>query len=103
MKKIIAIFSLLLISACTYPQTNTSTVNDEPTLVFEGASKTAIVYLNDLEVGLANKYNGDPNTLIIPRGTHMLEIKDNGATLFSKKIFVSDGASKTITLSGKKE
>ncbi|NVK17146.1 MAG: hypothetical protein HWE30_00470 [Methylocystaceae bacterium] len=102
MKNFLAIAAVIILSACSYPHTNTTTVNDEPTLVFEGTSSTAEVYLNGLNVGLAANYNGEPNSLIVPRGTHQLEIRDNGTIILSEKIFVSDGSVKTISLTGSK-
>lgn len=102
MIKILALFSILLMSACTYPQTKTETLEDPPTLVFAGASSSATIYLDDLMIGLAHDYNGEPNSLIVPRGTHMLEIRENGATILAEKIFVSDGSVKTFNLAGAK-
>ena len=98
MRKFIAIFSLFILTACTYPQSQTSTVNDEPTLIFQGASSTAEIYLNKLNIGLASKYNGEPHSLIVPKGTHLLEVLDQGKTILSQKIFISDGALKIFKL-----
>jgi len=102
MKNFLAIAALIFLSACSYPSTQTSSTNDEPTLVFEGSSPTAEVFVNGLNVGLASDYDGDPKSLIVPRGTHQLAVKDNGVTLLSQKIFVSDGAVKTFNLTGSK-
>ncbi|NVJ91981.1 MAG: hypothetical protein HWE34_10010 [Methylocystaceae bacterium] len=102
MVKILALFSLILVTACTYPHTKTETVDNPATLVFTGASPDAMVYLNDLMIGPAHDYNGDPDSLIVPRGTHMLEIRENGTTILTEKIFVSNGSVKTFRLTGAK-
>lgn len=102
MKKILTLACLVFLSACSYPQTKTTTVNDPPTFVFIGAPDQANLYVNGLLIGPADNYNGKPNSLIVPRGTHLVEIKQAGRILFSEKAFISDGSTKTFEMTGLK-
>ena len=50
---------------------------ENPSLVFEGASDTARVRTDGLEAGLAAAYSGERSLSVLP-GRHVVEVVDEG-------------------------
>ena len=84
-----AVALALLLSACTMPSTAVRTGDTRPSLAFEGAPKGAVVYVDGLNMGDAEKYDGQPGVLVVEPGTHLVSIKDrNGSVIFERKLYV---------------
>ena len=98
MKLITPLVVAILLIACALPNTGVHTGSIKPTIYVRGASEGEQLYVNGLLMGTATQFNGDPNVLIIEEGANLVEIKRDGLTLHSEKIFISDGESKAITL-----
>jgi len=58
---------------CSMPATSVRTVDDRPTLIFKGAPDGAVLFVDGLNLGPANQYNGAPKALIVEPGTHTCE------------------------------
>jgi len=103
MKKIVFMLCLgFFVFGCSMPETLVRTSDTRPQLAIKGAPAKSILYLDNLEIGEANEYNGEPKTLIIQPGTHLVTIKSrDGELIFSQKIFV-ESELKTISISGQR-
>jgi PEGA domain len=97
MKKGFVGLMLALLCGCAVPTTTVSTIDDRPALAFKGAPEGALVYVDGLNMGSANEYNGDPKILNVLPGSHTLRITANGATIYEQRVFV-ESSLKTITV-----
>lgn len=86
---------LAFLCGCAMPVTTVNTVDDRPALAFKGAPVGAVLFVDGLNMGLANEYNGDPKILNVVPGTHTLRIMENGTVIFEQRVFV-ESALKTI-------
>lgn len=100
MKKIL-VFVLLVITAslcsCAMPSTSVRTVDDRPTLAFKNAPANAVLFVDGLNMGPANQFDGDPKTLVVESGTHNVRVTVNQEIIFEQRVFV-EGSLKTITI-----
>lgn len=84
------------------PETRIQTADSRPRLAIQGAPKNSLLYVDEIMVGQANDYNGDPNILIILPGTHKIKIVTlAGDSIHDQTIFV-ESELKTIILSEQK-
>ncbi len=90
MNKILVILvTLLLLAACSMPNTTVRTTDTRPGIAIDGAPDGAILYVDGQRIGEANKYDGQPNVLLVEPGTHTVVVKGaDGAPLFDRKIYV---------------
>lgn len=85
----ITILSLVALAACSMPNTTVRTTDTRPSFAIDGAPDGAILYVDGQQVGEANKYDGQPNVLVVEPGTHTVVVKGaDGAPLFDRKIYV---------------
>lgn len=103
MKRILLGLSLIVFVGCgSMPETIVKTTDSRPQIAIKGAPNNSILYVDGLHIGEADKYNGEPKTLIIEPGTHLITIKSSEGTLIhSQKIFV-ESELKTISISGQR-
>ncbi|HIJ95450.1 MAG TPA: hypothetical protein HPP94_06890 [Desulfuromonadales bacterium] len=97
MKKYYFLIFLLFIFGCSMPSTSVMSVDARPSLAIKGASATADLLIDGLNVGKAAVYSGDTKTLTIEPGTHRVTISDNGQVVYEQNIFV-ESELKTITV-----
>lgn len=100
MKK--TIYLMLLLAAlfcagCTMPNTSVRTVDDRPTLAIKGAPEGALLFVDGLNMGLANQYDGNPTILTVEPGTHIVRVVVNNSAIYEQKVFV-ESSLKTITV-----
>jgi len=89
MKAFLVITLALSLSACAMPATTVRTTDTRPSLAFDGAPKGATVYIDGLPMGDAEKYDGQPEVLVVEPGTHLVTIKDGkGSILLERKVYV---------------
>lgn len=88
---------LLFMLGCSMPVTTVRSIDTRPSLAINGASATAELVIDGLNVGKANVYNGDPKTMTIEPGSHRVSIIENGKVLYEQNIFV-ESELKTITV-----
>lgn len=93
--------SLLLVSlfifGCSMPSTTVRSIDSRPSIAIKGASATADLIIDGLNMGKASLYGGDPKTMIIEPGTHHVSIIENGNVVYEQNIFV-ESELKTITV-----
>jgi len=88
-KYLVMLFALLLLAACSMPNTTVRTTDTRPGIAIDGAPDGAILYVDGQRVGEANKYDGQPNVLVVEPGTHTVVVKGaDGAPLIDRKIYV---------------
>ena len=88
-KFLVMLVALLLLAACSMPNTTVRTTDTRPGIAIDGAPDGAILYVDGQRVGEANKYDGQPNVLVVELGTHTVVVRGpDGAPLFDRKIYV---------------
>lgn len=96
MRRPLVLFLLLSAAACAMPSTVVQTPDTRPGLAIEGAPAGAILFLDGVQVGEANRYDGQPNVLRVEPGTHTVKIRGaDGAELLEQKVYV-ESERKTI-------
>jgi len=96
MRRLLFLLLILSAAACATPSTVVKTPDTRPALAIEGAPAGAILFLDGVRVGEANRYDGQPDILRVEPGTHTVTIKGaDGAELLVQKIFV-ESEQKTI-------
>lgn len=90
MKRYAAIVvGLFALAACTMPGTTVRTTDTRPSLAFEGAPDGSVLYVDGQMIGDPNRYDGQPNILMVEPGTHLVVVKGaDGAPLFERKVYV---------------
>ncbi len=89
MRKIPAVFLMILLAACSMPSTVVKTPDTRPSLAFEGAPEGAVLFLDGVRTGPASQYDGQPNILLVEPGAHLVMIKGaDGSVLLEQKVFV---------------
>jgi archaellum component FlaG (FlaF/FlaG flagellin family) len=79
------------------PTTSVRTVDDRPALAFKSAPEGSIVFVDGLNMGAANEFDGDPKALTVEPGTHTVRITVNNTVIYEQRVFV-ESALKTITV-----
>lgn len=83
--------SLFLLAACQ-PAESVQAVDSRPILEIKGAPSDAVVIIDGLDMGAANK------ALRLEPGTHAILVKQAGGTIYQDKIFLSGAMLRTINL-----
>lgn len=99
MKKLLIIALALHLTACALPTTTVKTGAARPTLSIIGAPANTLLYLDGLEAGAANNFNGAPNTLLVEEGAHRVELRLGGQVILAQQIFSSNGENSKVTYS----
>jgi hypothetical protein len=81
--------------ACAGPSTVVKTVDSRPAIAVVGAPSGSALFLDGLPMGDPSAFDGDPGVLRVEPGTHLLEVKVDGKTIFTQKVFV-EGELKTV-------
>lgn len=97
-KTFLIVCTIFLIAGCSYPVSSVNQGGERPALVFKGASPDAQLYLDNLLIGKASRYNGRPNKLLVEKGPHSLRIVDNGNVILEQDILVTQGETKVIEI-----
>jgi hypothetical protein len=97
MKNALVVLMVTLLCGCAMPVTSVKSIDDRPALAFKGAPEGAILFVDGLNMGPANEYNGEPKILTVEPGTHTLRITANGSVIYEQRVFV-ESALKTITV-----
>lgn len=83
---------------CKMPNTTVQTIDGRSTIRVTEAPSGAILFLDGKPIGPADAFSGDPNVLSVEPGTHIIEIKKDGATLLSQRIFFGGGEMRSISV-----
>jgi hypothetical protein len=87
-----------LLTACSYPVASVTTVAAHPMLRIFGAPPSANLLVDAQPAGLAASYGEGGRALVIPHGTHRIEVVDGATTLYSSDVYFGDDATKTIAI-----
>ena len=99
MRLLLIIFIMItLIAGCAYPTTTVRAVDDRPSIAIQGAPKDAILYVDGLNMGPADTYDGKPQVLLLETGKHKVEVKSQNQTLLSEKVFLGSGSTKILSV-----
>lgn len=79
---------LFIVAACTMPSTTVRSVDGRPSISIAGAPADAVLLVDGLQVGAASLYNGEPNVLVVEPGTHRIEVRQGGLSLYDQRVFV---------------
>lgn len=100
--KPIALFFLIattcLLQSCTYPEAAKIEQKDSrPAIGITGAPKGALLFVDGLEMGAANRFDGKAGVLKVESGKHLVEVRAaGGKILFSTEVFLGDSTTKLI-------
>ena len=78
----------ILLAACAYPTTSTTQGGTSSAIYFETFPSSAEVFVDGQLVGLASQFDGSEQTLAVPTGTHSVLVRNGGAILYEKKVYV---------------
>ena len=102
LRKLSAVFCILLLTACVQMPTEKSVVLDmRPQLSFYLSSeglRTARVLVDDLDLGAVGDYQTGQATLRILSGTHRVQVMLDGQMRFDEKIYVGDGVQRNLLI-----
>ncbi len=99
-----AVLLLAYASACVkQPIAKQETVDLRPAISFTPKSETQLtstyaVYIDGLPMGTADQYVTGVAELRVLSGSHIVELKNNGETVLSTKIYLGDGATKALQI-----
>lgn len=96
MRPLIALLVIAMLSACALPQTTVRTGSAAPGLSVTGAPDGAVLYVDGLQMGPASQFDGNPQVLAVLEGAHKVEVRLGATTLYSEKVFVSNGETHTV-------
>ena len=104
MKLLVAGFLLLTLAVGCYPASEVRVVDSRPKLAIKNAPDNAILYVDGLNMGLANRYGGESSSdesakariLLLEPGRHKIIVKLNGKILLSEDVFLGEGILKTL-------
>jgi hypothetical protein len=97
MKKIL-ILGVLSLAACSYPQSQATTVDTRPHLCIANAPADALLSVDGVALGSAAAYAPGVRELALDHGTHRVTVTENGKVLFDNSVYLGDGANSTVTL-----
>jgi hypothetical protein len=98
--RFLLVILIILIAGCAYPTTSTRTVDDRPSIAIQGAPRGAMLFVDGLNMGEAQQYNGKPKALLLETGTHVVEVRDQERTFLSEKVFLGSGTTKALSVIG---
>ncbi len=78
----------LLLVGCAMPSTVVKSTDTRPSIAILGAQEGSLLYVDGLNMGKANNYDGKPNVLMVEAGTHKISIVAGNKIVYEKSIFV---------------
>ncbi len=94
----IALSFLVLTGCVNTPTEIVQARDDRPFIMFAEVRSGDVVVLDGINMGAASDYMVGKSGMRIEPGTHFLQIKRDGKTVFNQKFYVADGVSKTFTV-----
>ena len=88
MRAFLAAAVLAAAVACAGPSTVVKTVDTRPAIAVTGAPAGSALFLDGLPMGDPAAFDGNPGVLRVEPGTHLLELKVDGKTVFQQQVFV---------------
>lgn len=88
--------ALTMLAACSTPVTTVKTVDARPHIAIQNASASAVLLVDGVTIGTAAAYDGDKQVLTLDSGTHKVEIRDGGRSVYAESIYLGDDVTRTI-------
>ncbi len=88
MRNLAAAAALAAALACAGPTTVVRTVDTRPAIAVVGAPYGAVLFLDGAPMGDPAAYDGNPGVLRVEAGTHVVELRVDGRTTFTQRVFV---------------
>ena len=85
-----------LLGACALPDTVTTSGAQRPRLLIKGAPDDALLLIDSVPMGQAQRFNGQPGVLLIEEGVHQVELRRGGTVLHAEKVLVGAGETRTL-------
>lgn len=87
------------LAACIrYPSTDIRTTDERPTIAFTGAPEGAQIFVDDVAMGSASRFDGVTESLLVEPGNHVVEVRLDGRTLLSRRVHLGGRATKTFVV-----
>jgi hypothetical protein len=96
--KILIIFALTMLSACSWHPFRRHTVPEPTQLIVTGVPAGAIIFIDDKAQGQASETNDKPQLLDVSAGTHTVEVRRDDAVVYREDTFVKSGEKRVITV-----
>jgi len=95
----VSVLFVFVFSGCAGSAT-TSTISgtNHGGIAVNGASKKMILYIDGVEAGFANAFDGKKRYLDVETGTHVVSVKNAAGVLVFKKTIYIDDVLVTITI-----
>ena len=98
MRLLVFLLAILLGPGCAYPTNQVRTIDERPSIVVKNAPKGSILFVDGLNMGEAEYYNGKKRALALETGTHKVEVINAGTVIFAERVYLGGGGVKTLTL-----
>jgi len=101
----VSIACLVLLAGCVQmPTEHQGAVDLRPHIGFNVAPNIGVsnarVLIDGLDAGPLSHYQNGAGTLRLLPGTHVVQVRDDTRLLFDDKVFLADGANRTLNLTG---
>ena len=99
MRVIYIFFVIVLLSACALPESSVNVGDERPRISFSGVTKGDVFFVDGLEMGSAQQYNGKPNVLLLEKGRHKVEVRSSaGKILLSEEVYLGSTETRTFSI-----
>lgn len=97
-RSVLCILTAVVLAACSYPRSDVTSGGEKPTLAVQGlsVSSEAELIVDGLSYGMAAKYDGKDEALVLDPGVHTVEIVDRGQVIFSQKVLLTTGTMRVV-------
>jgi hypothetical protein len=87
-----------LVQGCAYPEPARIEQKDSrPAIGVSGAPEGAVLFVDGLQMGPAQQYDGKESVLLIESGKHRVEVKSaGGEVLLAETVFLSGSTTKVL-------
>ena len=98
MKQISFLLALLIVTGCSYPHEQVSTLDTRPHLSIANAPGAALLTVDGVPLGNASNYAPNKRQLVLEHGTHHVVVSIAGTVLYNNSVYLGDGTNRTIAL-----
>lgn len=81
-----------------YPSSRTDITDERPSIAFSGAPSGSVVFVDGKSMGLATRYDGGENVLLVEPGNHQIQVRLGERVLLKQRVFLSGQATRTFVV-----
>jgi len=96
--KIFLILSLTMLSACSWLHRKAPPQPEPPQVIVTGAPAESIVFVDDVQSGVAAAHNDTSEVLSVAEGTHTVEVRMGDRVVYRESLFVKNGERRIVTV-----